>query len=88
MGNPFKSLVVGFKSKFSKDRNKIEHQQAKVKDTKKETGRSTSGGGKSTVDKVAIANKSHTHTRRENNAITKRRVRRKMANTAKTILLC
>ena len=51
MRSPFRAVVDMYNSKFGKNRKKIEHQQAKVKDTKKETGRSTSSSGGSVTAK-------------------------------------
>ena len=53
MRNPFTLLADGFNSTFTKHRSKIEGEVSKVKDTKKETGRSKSGGGSITAKAVS-----------------------------------
>ena len=52
MRNPFQGIGKAFNSIF-KNRKKIEQEQAKVKGTKKETARSTSGGGGTKQVKVS-----------------------------------
>ena len=81
MKNPFRAIVDIYNDKFNKDRNKIESEVAKAKGTKKETARSKGGGGikKLTANSVAIDNTGNTFMRMKNNAIIKRRVKRKMA---------
>jgi len=49
MRNPFTMIQDGFSSIFKSNRNKIESEVAKVKGTKKETGRSKGGGGRSSI---------------------------------------
>ena len=65
---------------------KVASEVAKVKDTKKETGRSTSGGGKSvTANTVAIDYTGSTFMRAKNNAITKRHKKNKVARKSRRI---
>ena len=52
MRNPFSAMADMYNSKFGKNRRKIESQRAKTAHTKKETGRSTSGGGGTAPKKV------------------------------------
>ena len=85
MRNPFTLMANGFNGLFGKTRDKIEAEQAKAKDTKKETGRSGGGGGGDSASSEGVTLDKVFAYENFKKAVKKRRVKNKTARKSRRI---